>query len=110
MTEKSPDYYREPLSSEAIAALSEEVAELVESCRGIFDQDELAGVDHYLNHNEPEMAFEGLLIDLINANRVPDSFDSDQWKRIAQTAGLPAGGVFDEDIWNKFCIWLEEKQ
>ncbi|WP_417387115.1 hypothetical protein [Gimesia sp.] len=102
-----PDEYHEPLTSEAIAALSEEVSGLITSCRGLFDKDELAGVDHYLNHNEPEMAFEGLIIELIQANRVPDDFDIAQWKRVAQTAGLPAGGVFDENIWDKFCDWLE---
>tara|TARA_R100001132_G_scaffold27192_1_gene31385 strand:+ start:11263 stop:11754 length:492 start_codon:yes stop_codon:yes gene_type:complete len=110
MAEKRPDDYHEPLSSEEIAALREEVTGLIESCRGLLDQDGLAEVDHYLNHNEPEMAFEGLLIELIQANKVPDSFDVDQWKRIAQTAGLPAGGVFDEDIWNKFCIWLDDAE
>lgn len=108
MAEKEPDKFDEPESIEAISALKEDVSGLTESCRALFTKDELSEVNYYLNHNEPEMALEGLLIELINANQRPASINSETWTEIVQTAGLRNGGVFDYDIWDKFCLWLDQ--
>jgi hypothetical protein len=67
----------------------------------------MSGVYHYLDHGEPEMAMEGLLIELINTNRYPVSFDISQWESVAHACGLPEGGVFDAVVWKKFCAWKD---
>ncbi|QDT30707.1 hypothetical protein [Gimesia panareensis] len=93
-------------SKESIAALRKEVALLADLCRPLFDSETLTGVDHYLNHNEPEMALEGLLIELIQANRYPVPFDTDRWEQIVASADFSDGGVFEEEILHQFRAWL----
>ncbi|KAA0135870.1 hypothetical protein FYZ48_17220 [Gimesia chilikensis] len=94
-------------SSKSIAAFSVEVVALVTLCRDLFDTETLSGVLHYLNHNEPEMALEGLLIELFRVNRYPEPFDVQRWKRVVQSADFSDGGVFDEAILDHFERWIE---
>lgn len=60
---------------------------------------------YYCNHAEYEMAFEGLIIELISANKYPQKFDATEWKKVAIAFGLKEESVFDSEIWNKFMNW-----
>lgn len=53
-------------------SFDQDISDLIDSC-GL---EAMSGVDHYLYHGEPEMALEGLLIELIKANRFPESVDA----------------------------------
>ncbi|QDT42989.1 hypothetical protein Pan241w_30840 [Gimesia alba] len=91
-------------------SFDQDVVNLIASCRSLLALEAMSGVDHYLNHGEPEMAFEGLLIELMKANRLPESFHSIHWEQMARSAGLiDEGGVFDYEIWNKFSVWYADR-
>ena len=71
----------------------------------VLQSDELEEVKHYYQHDEYEMALEGLLIELISAGKYPDNFEFSIWKDLVINYGLNKESVFDEFIWNKFLEW-----
>ncbi|WP_298867888.1 hypothetical protein [uncultured Gimesia sp.] len=84
------------------------VINLLEPCRSLLDPELLTEVDHYLEHGEPEMAFEGLLIELTKSNLDPTPYNTKQWEHTAKACGLLSeGGIFDYEIWSKFCSWRD---
>ena len=64
---------------------------------------------HYFDHDEYEMAYEGLLIDLIKANRRPSNFEFGVWRELAVDLGLDRETVFDSRLWPKFLSWGTEE-
>lgn len=71
----------------------------------VLQNDELEEVKHYYEHDEYEMALEGLLIELISAGKYPNNFDFIMWKDLVTNYGLNEESVFDEFIWDKFLEW-----
>lgn len=69
--------------------------------------DSLEEVIHYYDHGEYEMAFEGLVIELINANRYPDNFIFYEWMELALEFNLDKESIFDGEFWRKFILWGE---
>lgn len=59
-------------------------------------------VRHYRNHAEYEMAFEGLVIELISVNKYPKRFDVAEWEKVAIAFNLHEESVFDGEFWDKF--------
>ena len=60
------------------------VGEVIQACRSILSAEAMAGVDHYYTHNEREMAFESLVINLMQADVVPPSYDYGTWCALAK--------------------------
>ena len=81
------------------------IGAIIQDCRGILSDRALEVVDHYNEHGEFEMAFEGLVIELIKADAAPDSFDYEEWCGLLRAIGLDQEQVFDVEIWNKFIEW-----
>ncbi|WP_312112829.1 hypothetical protein [Brevibacillus reuszeri] len=63
------------------------------------------GVEHYLEHGEYEMSFEGLVIELYTTRMYPPYFDFAKWKELGLAFGLDKESVFDEKFWDKFNEW-----
>ena len=57
-------------------------------------------VEHYLSHDEYEMAFEGLGIELMNISQITLD-DRRLCTRLARQLGLDVESVFDGDFWQK---------
>lgn len=83
----------------------EEVTLLFNDCRGVLSQDGAAEVQHYIEHGEDEMAFEGLALELIKQDAIPRNFDFSIWERVGRELGLHEESVFDGDFWFKFMSW-----
>ena len=62
--------------------------------------DTIDGVTHYLVHDEYEMAFEGLLLDLIEVNYWPPKMDVDMYCRLGYRLKLSKESVFRVDFWD----------
>lgn len=86
------------------------VGEIIGACRSILSGDAMEGVDHYDEHGEPEMAFEGLLIELMQADVVPPTYDYDAWCALGRDCGLDEDCVFDAELWTKFVAWGRAKR
>ncbi|MDP5276181.1 hypothetical protein [Chengkuizengella axinellae] len=82
----------------------------IESSRKVLSDNDLKGVWHYYNHDEYEMSFEGLIIELTQTNKYPDDFIFKDWEKLALYYKLNTDSVFDMYIWDKFINWGRTKQ
>jgi transcription initiation factor TFIIIB Brf1 subunit/transcription initiation factor TFIIB len=67
----------------------------------------IAEVMHYLDHDEPEMAFEGLFIELMNNNNIIPKNTRDYYIKIAKELNLDKESVFRADFYDKFLKFME---
>ncbi len=65
------------------------------------DQETRDSVSHFLAHDEYEMAYEGLLIEMIKSNYKPSREEADEYLKIGKALGLDKESVFDPDFWKK---------
>lgn len=65
------------------------------------DDDSVNSILHYLQHDEYEMAFEGLFLEIMRFDKSPQ-IDLDLAKKIAVFLKLDEESVFDFDFWMKF--------
>jgi hypothetical protein len=65
------------------------------------DEESINSVNHYLDHNEYEMAFEGLFIEIMQLQSIPQ-IDLIKAREIAEDLNLNNESVFDFSFWNKF--------
>lgn len=79
--------------------ISQGIQRLLSKHAGVLSHDTVDAVNHYIAHDEYEMAFEGLCIDLMQAS----ASDVD-WPRcieLARELGLHEETVFDANFWSK---------
>ncbi|NLF45880.1 MAG: hypothetical protein GX581_07375 [Syntrophomonadaceae bacterium] len=79
----------------------------IKSSKDIISNEAYSEVWHYYEHEEYEMAFEGLLIEFIQEDKYPRDFEKAEWKTLGIEFGLDNNSVFDPDIWNKFISWIK---
>jgi hypothetical protein len=82
-----------------------ELLTFIESSKDLFEPNELEEVEHYFNHGEYEMAFEGLVIEFIRIGRYPDKFSFTEWKDLALYYNSDKESVFDDKSWTNFMAW-----
>ena len=88
----------------------EQVARLFKECRSLVSARGAAEVQHYLDCGEYEMAFEGLVLELIEADASPLGFEFPVWKSIARETGILEDPVFDSDFGAKLDAWGRRSQ
>jgi len=86
------------------------IRKLLDQNRDLFDQSSYDEAIGYLECGECEMAYEGLLIELVKLDGYhPEGFDFELWKSVGEACELDSnGGVFDYEIWSKFLKWGEQ--
>lgn len=72
---------------------------------GLLDSESLESIQHYLDHREYEMAFEGLFIELMKANADLNEGEMETSFKLGQELGLDEDSVFDGNFWEKFRIF-----
>jgi len=65
-------------------------------------------VNHYLEHDEFEMAFEGLFLDLMSIEHLPQLLDGKRCMDLAIIMKLDKESVFDAEFWKKFSAFVED--
>jgi hypothetical protein len=85
----------------------EKLLNLMENAKSIISVRAYAEVCHFYEHGEYEMAFEGLLIELIQSRKHPKNFIKEEWKTLGLQFELDKQSVFDCSIWEKFVNWIE---
>ena len=78
---------------------------LYEASAPLLSEDAAKGVLHYLEHGEPEMALEGLVLELIAANAAPAGIEFTVWEALARELHLDDEPIFDGEFWRKFTDW-----
>ena len=84
----------------------------IEQSKSCLNEEQIDAVLDYYNHGEYEMAFEGLMIELISNNCYPDCFSFTNWLQVGENCKINLYANFDDTIWNRFLEWaqLYEKQ
>ena len=82
---------------------------IIQACRDILPEDAIKEVDHFFGHGEYEMAFEGLVIELMKADVVPHNYDYDEWCTLMRSLKLDDESSFDGEFWSKFLVWGQTK-
>lgn len=88
--------------------LEEDVYSTIEVCLPFLPDDGAKEVRRYLEHGEPELAFEGCILELIRANRLPSGIAFSKLSALAKGLGLDEEPVFDGEFWVKFRRWGEQ--
>lgn len=90
---------------------SSDSQEIVSQIRSLFgryathlSEDGRHEIEHYLAHDEYEMAFEGLALELLNVPPV-SSEDRRACVELARRLGLDRESVFDPELWRKLGVF-----
>ena len=73
--------------------------------KSLISADGFKEVMHFFEHGEYEMAFEGLIIELMRINKYPEQYNYQEWKNTGLEFGLNKESVFDGEFWSKFKKW-----
>ncbi len=73
------------------------------------DSESIDYVNHYINHDEYEMAFEGLFLEIMKLEEIPE-IDFLKSRKIGELLKLNEESVFDFDFWHNFKNYLEKIQ
>jgi len=90
--------------------LEEEVRGCVEASADVLPSEGLRAVRHFLEHGEYEMAFEGLVLELIQNDATPAGFYASKWLNVAEGLGLRAESVFVGDFWAQLTAWAASRE
>ncbi|WP_420064893.1 hypothetical protein [Pectobacterium colocasium] len=82
------------------------ISKLIDIYGKDLDEETINSVNHFLEHGEYEMAYEGVFIDLMSIGFKPDDIDASYYIGIGIGLGLNKGSVFDFDFWNKLNAYL----
>jgi hypothetical protein len=72
-----------------------------------FDKESIDTVNHYVNHDEFEMAFEVLFIEVMKLRDIP-SINFSEGEEIGKMLKLDEEVVFDPDFWSKFSTYIQK--
>ncbi len=81
--------------------IEEFIKKTLEIVRRELNQESIEGVEHYLNHDEYEMAFEGLFIEIMKLKKLPE-LDMKESEEVALRLKLDEESIFDANFWDKF--------
>ncbi|RQR30250.1 hypothetical protein DIE23_20115 [Burkholderia sp. Bp9143] len=81
---------------------------LLEAYGGKLGQETVDAVRHFIGHDEYEMAYEGLFIDLMDIGFDPNEINVDIYRKIGEDLNLNEESVFDEGFWEKFEGYLNK--
>ncbi len=83
-------------------SILEDLNTLIASCRPYISREGGDLAQHYLEHDELELAVEALFLDLIEAHYIPPSLDINKWQNIGMRLHLHEESVLDGNFWSKF--------
>lgn len=69
------------------------------------DEDSAKTIQHYLDHDEYEMAFELLILVLADLRKYPPNFVFEPWIELAKNLNLNTESVYAPDFWERFMRW-----
>ena len=77
------------------------IISVLETVKTNLDQESIDSVKHYLDHEEYEMAFEGLFIEIMKLNSRPN-IDFIEGRKFGKLLKLDEESVFDFNFWRQF--------
>ena len=81
---------------------------LLFQCQHLLPEDAVNQIEHYISHNEPEIAFEGLFIDLIKTGAFPENIDKASCIELGKQLKLNKESVLKDEFWEEFIVFLKQ--
>lgn len=91
-------------------SIYEDLSKLIASSRPYISKEGGDLAFDYIEHDEPELAFEALFLSLMKVNYLPASLDKNKWRSIGKYLHLDGEGVLDADFWSKFLKFLGDQK
>ena len=84
--------------------IEKQLQALLNSYTSLLDEETTTAVQHYIDHSEYEMAFEGIFIEIMNLEEHSQKahIDVSQYVELGKQLKLDTDSVFDDDFWPKF--------
>lgn len=89
--------------------IHQDIHNLLQDLRYLLDEESVSAIEHYLDHDEYEMAFEGLVIELLKLEYKP-KVDVNEIIRIGRLLKLKEEPSFDPEIWVKLNSWAVKRK
>lgn len=89
--------------------VKDRLAVLLEKYENVLDKETSESVRHFIEHDEYEMGYEGLFIELMKINFNPRDIDMKEYLRIGGLLGLSRESIFDCDFWVHLKSYVESK-
>lgn len=89
------------MSKETDIRVEKFLRDLVLKLSSKLDREAVQAVNHYIDHDEYEMAFEGLFIEIMKFKEVLD-INKKETGEIAYLLKLNEESVFESDFWSRF--------
>ena len=70
----------------------------------------IEGVQHFLDHDEYEMAYEGLLLDLMELNDLSYNICCDDYIWLGKELKLDKESVLSSDFWTSYMQYCKERE
>ena len=90
------------MTKEFYALAEQLIKSLLDDFLDFLDLESVNAIEHYLNHGEYEMAFEGLFIELIKADVSISQNELNKYFELGKDLNLDRDSVFDDGFWRKF--------
>jgi len=87
--------------------VEEYIRNLLSLVQSKLGEESVESVNHYLNHDEYEMAFEGLFLEIMKLEEIP-KVDLTESKKVGKFLKLNEESVFDFEFWEKFEIYVKQ--
>lgn len=82
------------------------ILSLLLHCESWLDCRKFSDISHYLSHSEEAIAFEYLMLEIMESNKVLD-LDSNEVLEVARQLGLEKDYHFDQDFWKKLLKYFD---
>jgi hypothetical protein len=83
------------------------LCELLKECESVLCSEAIEEVRHYIDNGEPEIAFEGLFIELMKINTIPEGLAKEDCMKFGKYLNLDVDSVLDDKFWPKFVSFIK---
>lgn len=80
--------------------IREFIQSILKTVQPKLDKETVDSVNHYIDHDEYEMAFEGLFLEIMKLNKAP-KIDLLKVKEVGELLKLHEESIFDFEFWKK---------
>lgn len=79
--------------------VKEKLLSVLDRYKDVLDGETLDSVEHFIAHDEYEMAYEGLFIELMKIHFNPSDIDMNIYLKIGEILNLDKESIFDSEFW-----------
>jgi hypothetical protein len=90
-----------------LIAINKKLEGILTVCESSLCTEAVVEIKHYIENNEPEIAFEGVFLELMQLNRMPAGLNSDICLELALSLKLNEETALSDKFWQRFIEFLK---